>query len=72
METTGVQNGGSREEAVEHLIDVRPMPRGGWIATCDCGAHRTYDQQVDAWEWVAQHRCVPAGAPGQDVSAGAS
>ena len=60
---------------MEHLIDVRPMPRGGWVATCDCGAHRTYDQQVDAWEWVAQHRCDPADARhgrDQDVSAGAS
>ena len=40
-----------------NLIDVRPMPRGGWVATCECGAHRTYPDQVDAWRWVTEHRC---------------
>jgi hypothetical protein len=47
------------------LIDVRPMPRGGFVATCDCGAHRTYEHQVEAWDWVAQHRC---GADEQDAT----
>ena len=32
--------------------------RGVAVATCECGEYRTYDLQVEAWHWVAEHRCA--------------
>jgi hypothetical protein len=39
------------------LSDVRPLPGGLCLATCECGEERRFRNQEQAWKWLIDHLC---------------